>query len=172
VTGGESHPTLGERLRDAIEASGKSQRQVAREMAGTADEKRVENERRTLAKYLRDDHAPNSERARRLADIVGKPADYFIEPREERARMAEQLRRLADELEQLRREVEERIREERGGGEGSTVARVDRRLRDIAGAVKDMGAVQETTLLEIRGLRADVEAALERSAAPPRRSSR
>lgn len=64
-------------LAEAIEKSGKSVRGLARELAAQDGTLR-ESKRRLLLKYLDGTSAPEPPMAERLAELLGKPRDYFV----------------------------------------------------------------------------------------------
>lgn len=104
---------LAARLRQAIEEAGISQRELARRIAGAdSDPRRIENERRQLQKYLEGKHSPAPERAALLAELLDKPADYFIDPAAAPTRVIDQVRDLVTKIDELRAFAEERLPEE------------------------------------------------------------
>lgn len=165
---------LAQRLREAIAEREVSQRQLARELAGPdADDRRVENERRQLAKYLAGQHAPTVERARLLAELLGKPADYFIEPETARTRLVDQMRAMAVMLDDLRAVVEERLatQEEQDSLDLDVAAWTDR-LRSLEEMVEAQG---RSTTLALEALTAGIQQLIERleaGVAPAKRRRR
>jgi transcriptional regulator with XRE-family HTH domain len=154
---------LAERLRDAIKERDLSQRELARLLAGPdAEPRRVENERRQIAKYLAGQHAPSIERARVLAELLDKPADYFIDPAEARTRLADQLVGLVGLVEELREIVKERFPEEDEGVGDLDARSVGRRLAALEAQVEGQGKAMTKALRGVTRQLLKVEEALER----------
>jgi transcriptional regulator with XRE-family HTH domain len=111
VASGESPPTVALRLREALKQRLMSQRELARRLAGDdATGRRVENERRQIAKYLSGENLPSPEKAARMAGILDQPADFFQDadagpPR----RLLDQIVALRELTEEVRVLIDERL---------------------------------------------------------------
>lgn len=143
-------PPVAIRLRRAIEEQKISQRQLARGLAGAdATTSRVENERRQIMKWLAGDHLPSEAKARRLSELLEKPADYFIDAVGQARRLPE----LVAEVHELIGDVSELIDEQLGAkavtGPPWAVTLHDR-LQSLEGAVSSAGqaATDAITRLE------------------------
>lgn len=159
VTSPESHP-LSERLRLALDEAGLSNRKLARLMAGPdASTQEVENERRKLQRYLADDGAPQRSTALRMAELLGKPPDYFIDARplkEELARQIAELRMVILEAIRLGQEQAEAV--EVAGVEQDLVLR----LEALEGTVAKSGKETATALRGVARRLGRIEEALGR----------
>lgn len=145
----ESPATLGERLRAAIADAGVSQRELARRVAGPgADERRVENERRQIGKYLAGQHAPAPARARLLEEILGKPEGYLLGPNGKPRRVADQVGEVYDLLAEVSEMIEERAGE--SVKEPPWAARIRRSLGELAGAVDEMAHATADSLAHLQ----------------------
>lgn len=144
----ESPLPLPDRLRQAIEEAGISQRELARRIIARLDDtdqpdpRRVENERRQLAKYLAGQHAPERTRAELLSQLLEKPVGYFVERDEVRLRLIDQIRGLADGLDDLTALVMERLPEEDEEGDAGDVRAIARRLGALEATVAEQGEAQ------------------------------
>lgn len=141
VTNAESQvpPSLAERLRAAISEKGISQRQLARLIAGEdADERRVENERRQLGKYLAGQHAPSISKAQLIARLLDKPENYFIDERLTARRLPELVGEVYELVADISSLIDEQLGVEAAKGPPWAVLLHDR-LRALEGAVSDAG---------------------------------
>lgn len=160
-------PPLSERLRAAITAKGVSQRKLARLIAGeAADERRVENERRQLGKYLSGQVSPNLAKARLLAQLLDQPDDYFVTERRARP-IPELVGEVYELLADVNDLIEERLGEpaDRPPKEPPWAATIRGLLEELAGRVDRMAAATADSLSRL-------EAAIEaQSAEQPSRAS-
>lgn len=148
-----------------------SQRQLAREIAGTDDQRRIENERRQIGKYLAGQHAPSPEKARRIAGILGKPAEFFIDE----VAAAKRLPELMGEVYELVADISDLI-EERLGGElpkaPPWAATLHDHLRGLEGAVDRMADATTQSLARLEGAIAELSDRIEPPDAQGREAAR
>lgn len=140
-----------------------SQRELARRVIARTDgpnpgERRVENERRQIGRYLEGKHSPEPDRARLYAEILGKPADYFID---------EQPSRTVDVLVELRGMVADLNRMIEGeGGDERPLAQIARLLGALEATVETQGAAMTKALGGVEERLERLEEGAASSAAP------
>lgn len=154
VTTAESHSeTPADRLRTALQTAGMSQRGLARALAGSrADDRRVENERRQIARYLAGENVPTLPKSKRIAAILGGAPDEYTHSADERRQRALQLRELASLVDELRKFVEDEVDRRLAALEAKVAAERRRGEREQRGVVARLAALEAA-----QGLQAPAE---------------
>lgn len=105
-----------------MDEAGYSRRGLATELQRRRPRKDVESWRGTVRDYLKDAALPGPTIAALLAEVLEKPADYFVRPQRrttENDRLREELAEARAELGRLQERLEEdRTAEKSGAGRG------------------------------------------------------
>lgn len=91
-----AHDTTQSPLEADMARDGLSARALAKRLAG--DDRRLDQERTNVRRWLNPDKGISEKSSARLAAIFGRPADYYVRTTAPRVRQADRLEELAERL--------------------------------------------------------------------------